>query len=602
MGAAHRQIGGYTTTTGAARAAEDIWFRTDKAFTIANDALDVPADVEALPDMAGIGNVYSLQQAIVRDQTGQLKALLTQFTAATQLQRRAVFEQLFLKWTGADAYATDSRGSYLPDGRHAYAVEALLGEQFIQGGGQNAGTPNPGWNAAGKLEAIYGQLFEAYYGKIMSQTHLKSLYDTITTTWNAADQAFQGDLNAAAAQLATLINTNRTNGLAVLDEFVRTLRGMDMAAATNADQFRAGMATLGADVAAVIDNRWSGIAGTDIVDTLTGTNNADLLKGLGGNDNLNGMGGDDTLIGGAGDDILSGGAGNDLYLVDKGDGRDRILESDATPGNIDTIRFGAGILPGQVTVEIAVVKGAGAGGLDGDHAELCLKYNNGADQIGLGNWNEGFVSPIERVAFTDSAVVWDAAMLSSMIAFPTATEGADALYGTTNDDVINGLGGGDYIAGRSGSDTLNGGPGNDVLEGGQGNDVYLFGRGDGQDTMSDNDATLGNVDTIRFASNVLPADVKVTGDSQHLYLSIIGTTDRITVRNWFVSDADKIEKVAFTDGSGTVWDVAMLAAKVMTPTAGADTFDGGVGNDALFNIPLSRGGKNTTLHQSQYRQ
>jgi hypothetical protein len=36
-------------------------------YTIANQWLDVPAGISALPDLQGYGNVYDLQQAMARE-------------------------------------------------------------------------------------------------------------------------------------------------------------------------------------------------------------------------------------------------------------------------------------------------------------------------------------------------------------------------------------------------------------------------------------------------------------------------------------------------------------------------------------------------------
>ena len=85
--------------------------------------------------------------------------------------------------------------------------------------------------------------------------------------------------------------------------------------------------------------------GTDTADTILGTNATDRINGGGGRDILNGGEGDDTLAGGTGDDILSGGKGDDTYLYNIGDGLDFIGDA----GGADTLRFGAGILPGNIT-------------------------------------------------------------------------------------------------------------------------------------------------------------------------------------------------------------------------------------------------------------
>jgi hypothetical protein len=67
-------------------------------------------------------------------------------------------------------------------------------------------------------------------------------------------------------------------------------------------------------------------------------------------------------------------------------------------------------------------------------------------------------------------------------------------------------------------------------------------------------------------------------------LSIAGTTDKLTVSNWFVSDANKIEQVKFVDG--TIWDVAKLTAlaNVQVATAGNDYFIGTTGADNFAGL------------------
>ncbi|HSB73539.1 MAG TPA: peroxidase family protein [Candidatus Methylomirabilis sp.] len=60
---------------------------------------------------------------------------------------------------------------------------------------------------------------------------------------------------------------------------------------------------------------------------------------------LTGGAGADTLDGAAGADRLFGGLGNDTYRFARGGGQDTVQETDATPGNTDTVLFGATITP-----------------------------------------------------------------------------------------------------------------------------------------------------------------------------------------------------------------------------------------------------------------
>jgi hypothetical protein len=77
QGNAHKQIGTYTTTSGVTRSADDVWFNINHTDTITNIALTVPDDIDALPDLGGTGGVFDLHQAMVHDQTGSLKALVS---------------------------------------------------------------------------------------------------------------------------------------------------------------------------------------------------------------------------------------------------------------------------------------------------------------------------------------------------------------------------------------------------------------------------------------------------------------------------------------------------------------------------------------------
>src|SRR5205814_1427705 len=90
--------------------------------------------------------------------------------------------------------------------------------------------------------------------------------------------------------------------------------------------------------------------------------------------------------------------------------------------------------------------------------------------------------------------------------------------GTNDADFLQGLGGNDFLFGQAGDDVLDGGTGNDLLFGGRqfssgiGNDTYIFGRGYGQDTITDNDTTLVNLDTIKLAADIAPSDVTLSRD------------------------------------------------------------------------------------------
>ena len=80
---------------------------------------------------------------------------------------------------------------------------------------------------------------------------------------------------------------------------------------------------------------------------------------------------------------------------------------------------------------------------------------------------------------------------------------------------------------------LTGGAGNDTLSGRLGNDTYQVDRGEGQDTIVENDGTGGNSDLLLYGATINPLDLVFSQQANHLRIAIHGSTDRVTIQNWF---------------------------------------------------------------------
>jgi hypothetical protein len=125
-------------------------------------------------------------------------------------------------------------------------------------------------------------------------------------------------------------------------------------------------------------------------------------------------------------------------------------------------------------------------------------------------------------------------------------DGNDTLNGGAGADVLNGGTGNDWINGGTGSDTLIGGDGNDTLNGGLGADTYLFTRGDGQDTILDSDSTPGVKDILRFNDTTVSANqlwFRKAAGTNDLEITVIGTADKVTLKDWYVGTAARIEEI-----------------------------------------------------------
>ncbi|WP_321161943.1 beta strand repeat-containing protein [Verminephrobacter aporrectodeae] len=319
-------------------------------------------------------------------------------------------------------------------------------------------------------------------------------------------------------------------------------------------QVFAGTAAADNIVGTTANDAISGQAGADTID---GRDGNDTLDGGADNDILYGGNGADTLDGGAGNDTLHGGYGNDTYLFGKGDGQDTINSaSDSAADKLNVLQFKAGVAPSEI---VATRSGS----------NLVLSIAGTTDKVSISdffynddptnNWN-----PIQQVRFANGTT-WDINGIKSKVFAGTAA--ADNIVGTTADDAISGQAGADTIYGRdgndrlyggadndtlygeNGADTLDGGAGNDTLNGGHGNDTYVFGRGSGADSITDYDSTAGNTDCLSIGAGVSTNQLWLRRVGTDLEVSIIGTSDKSLINNWYAGNAYHIERFQTSNGN-----------------------------------------------------
>ncbi|NGZ98294.1 MAG: hypothetical protein CV089_19580 [Nitrospira sp. WS110] len=352
--------------------------------------------------------------------------------------------------------------------------------------------------------------------------------------------------------------------------------------------------------------------GGDGDDTVNGEEGNDVVVGDAGNDVLFGETGNDTLNGGAGADQLYGGDGDDTLYIDAADisvnggaGYDVVsvvgteaVSFGATAAEVEFVAGGSGndVLTAVGSVTGVTLYGgegddhltggdgndvlvgqAGADTLTGGHGNDVLNGGDGDDHLsgelgndtvygGTGNdWING--------GDGDDSVSGDEGADTIF-----GGSGGDYLSGGDGDDVISGDDGNDTLVGQAGSDTLGGGVGSDYLAGGTGDDAYLFGRGDGADTISEDDATVGNRDRLGFDSTIESLDLILSRQANDLRVAIYGTSDQVTIENWYLGEAHQVETIqtgngqillntqvdqlihamaAFTEQTGLSWDQAI---------------------------------------------
>lgn len=305
-------------------------------------------------------------------------------------------------------------------------------------------------------------------------------------------------------------------------------------------------------------------------DTVTGTSSNDILYGAAGDDTLQGLEGNDVLNGGTGNDTLYGGDGDDVYRFAAGDGQDVIADftwGSAGTGGVDTLQFGAEILPADVTVSQA-----------NDGADLVLTFAGTSDSITMSSAITASQFRIEHITFVDGTS-WSYSDLMAKATTPTA--GNDTFYGDETNQSLNGGAGNDSLYGRQGDDILTGGTGNDYLNGGPGSDTYIFAQGDGSDTIDDS-RNASWINAIQLGAGMTQQNTFITTSANGLdvVVGFVDSSDTIAIRYMNISTGNGIDQIRFADGSS--WSYADIMARRTAYTAGDDTITGTSGNETLY--------------------
>ena len=295
---------------------------------------------------------------------------------------------------------------------------------------------------------------------------------------------------------------------------------------------------------------------------------------------VGGTPGNDKLVG-DGHSLLDGGLGDDSYYVTVGD---QVAGDD---GGIDTIYFsGSGfwrlapnfeniVASGNGPVDFrgnndanVMIGGPGDDYMNGRAGDDTFIGNGGNDHFDMstgrptsavgGLWTMGTryldggdgIDTIDYDGYERSGVTID---LGAGTAFGGGDNGIgkatlvsiENAVGGQYDDVIKGSSAANALYGRSGNDTLSGGAGDDILDGGVGDDTYLFGRGDGHDVVRE---TSGN-DTVQFGAGITADQVAMQRSGNDLVASVVGTTDQLTVQNYYLGADQQVEQFKTSTGA-----------------------------------------------------
>ena len=285
-----------------------------------------------------------------------------------------------------------------------------------------------------------------------------------------------------------------------------------------------------------------------------GTANADVINGTAGADLLEGLGGDDTYYVNHGGD----------FIVETGNGgSDTVYTSvDYTVAdNVEYVRLAAAglkVTGSAYNNNVFYVDTPGGNVLDGAGAGNSVNYSGASTGV--------------------------TAVFAPVGGPLTARPGVDVLsnfgmlFGSKFDDVLIGNELKNVLFGGFGNDIFQGGKGGDTLAGLAGDDTYIFARGDGADIIAETEEA-GSHDVVSFLAGISAEQLWFRQVGTNLEVSTIGTTDKITVNNWFADTAVRIEEFRMADGrvllGSNVQNLVQAMAGLTPPPAGQLTLPAG---------------------------
>lgn len=507
------------------------------------------------------------------------------------------------------AYAENIEAVSLIGGKGNDTFNGTLGDDTFTGGKGND-----------YLVGGAGSDTAAYSGRI---NDYKVTYDGSQNTWSVSD--LRAGTPDGTDTLVSIENLRFSDGVRTVSSYGSLMVG------TAGDDSLTGLPS---------DDTLSGLGGND---TLMGGPGHDSLMGGDGNDYLFDLDGSSTALGGDGNDTiqayghLEGGSGDDFIGHGDPDGRAAIIGSAFGGDGNDTIAFGGFNTYGQPVSGINTIDGgAGDDVLSGDLASDSISGGMGNDQLwgsggndsldggngvdyafyyggkladfsvthdaGTGVWTVTDLrdgSPdgtddlvnVERLVFSDDYLtIGDATGLNL-----TGTAGKDYLNGTIADDTLNGLAGNDELYGGDGNDTLNGGNDNDYMDGGAGHDSLV--GGDGDDYLqggSFTDTLIGGLGNDSMYDN--DGDTTVSGGDGNDYIESYGHLDGgdgddFIVNAYYISSFAHLsgapESVTGGDGNDTIRLDHLYFDDTSLTLSGANTIDGGTGNDSIIATRFS---------------
>ena len=335
---------------------------------------------------------------------------------------------------------------------------------------------------------------------------------------------------------------------------------------------------------------WTGVQQL-VIETYT-TDGDDLTYGFGTADFFSASIGNDWMTGGDGGDIYEFGIGSGFDTIEDNQRYQQlgidVVSDNAQLGADDQVLFGGGITAADVTFSRIGATDDLLITLAGSPDTLTVDNQFHGRRLDLfGFYGIAWADRIEEFNFEDGTTITWQQVLTDVT---TGTAGADNLYGAHY------------------ADTLTGHGGNDFMSGGDDGDTYVYNLGDGNDVIEDNQYDIFTTadDVLSFGAGITQASLSFT----HVPLSNdvtihLGDGSTITLQNQFdgynsmifgVVWKDRIETLAFDDGSTMAWDDIMHTVIDQQETTGDDTIHGIDSDFGAWSDDINGGAGNDTIY------
>ena len=344
-------------------------FKKNTINTILKEEIEISEEILELPEIAGVGRVYSLRQEMMRN--SRLKDLVYKFIQTEDRSlKKEMIDEILLEWTGSLNVQEGSRGGNI-DAKHLSVLEAFYGTTFKGDRGEN-----PNRLAANMLNGLYEDLKYHVYANLIFKTECKRYFTPSQLEYNINGN----NTNVNFAFLKYQLEDCEIFDLECTKEDVEVIAYcLNDTRIYNGDMNIQDLLKIFKTDSVYFDSICKGLT--------NGGNEGNYLKGTEDNNVLTGGSGNDIFYGGAGDDKLNGVAGDDIYVFGRNSGTDQV--SDGLGNNI--IYFEEGILAEDIVVTTTGV-------------DITLSVKGGDTKVVLKNFRNNKNCQNYTIEFLDGSV------------------------------------------------------------------------------------------------------------------------------------------------------------------------------------------------------